>query len=517
MGRGMGAVGSWRLGRRGSTLAGCLLASVLATQVTGPVDGAPYRISLQVVSLFAVSLSGVGAWRHRRSLGWAGLLIFVGLAATAIGGIGVTVNQLYVHSDASPNWTDGFYLSCYGFLMAAALLIIRKRQLTRNLAAVIDATILTVGVGVLAYCFVIADIAADPSVTTAAKTVGVLYPLCDVLVLGVITRLLFSSAGHRAPVLFLAGGLFCLTAGDFGFTVQVFGGSGDNYASWIELLYLMFDLLVAFSLWQKETPRMVDRHRGADERLGPLRLAVLAFGALLAPVTLLAQNLDGDDEHVRAAAIGAIILFALTLVRMSMLIRAVESQSIQLAVLARTDGLTGLANRRTFDFELGRAMRESLDSLAAGGERLTVTVGLLDLDHFKRFNDSEGHSRGDQLLRECAAHWTDRLAELAPRGFMARYGGEEFVVIFRGQDTPTAVTVLEQLMARTPMGQTFSAGVATWRPDEPAIDLLNRADEQLYAAKSAGRRRVLGDPEPTPAPAPAPAPARTRTPGANPV
>ena len=499
MGRGLQAVEGWRLGRRGVTLLGCFLASVVATQFTGPVAGAPYRISLQIVSLFAVALSGIGAWRHRRSLGWSGLLSFVALLTTLIGGAGVTINSLYIHSTASPNWTDGFYLSCYGFLMAATLSIIRKRQLTRNLAAVIDSTILTVGVGVLAYSFVIADIASDPGVTTAAKLVGMLYPLCDVLVLGVVTRLLFSSAGHRAPVLFLAAGMLCLTAGDLGFTVQVFGGSGDNYASWIELLYLMFDLLVAFSLWQKETPRMVDLHRGADERLGPLRLAVLSVGALLAPVTLLAQDLNGNDEHVRGAAIGAIALFVLTLIRMSLLIRAVESQSVQLAVLARTDGLTGLANRRTFDFELGRAMRESLDSAAAGGERLTVTVGLMDLDHFKRFNDSEGHSRGDQLLRECAAHWTDLLADLAPRAFMARYGGEEFGVIFRGQDTPTAVAALEQLMGRTPMGQTFSAGVATWRTDEPALDLLNRADEQLYAAKSAGRRRVLGGLDPAPA------------------
>jgi diguanylate cyclase (GGDEF)-like protein len=511
VGLGLRPPGQWRLGRQGLTLLGCVLAATLATQLTGPADGVRYRIGLQSVAVVAVVLAGIGAWRHRRSLGRSGLLIFLALATTSVGGTGVTINDLWIHSDASPNWTDAFYLSAYIFFMAAAVSIIRNSQLTRNIAAVIDSAILTVGVGVLAYSFVIAEIASDPTVTTAARLVGMLYPLCDVLVVGMVTRLLFSSSGHRVPVLFLAGGMFCLLAGDLGFIVEVFAGTGSHYANWIDTLYLVSDFLVALSLWQRDTPRMVEVQPGQDERLGPLRIAVLSFGALLAPITLLIQNLEGDDDHVRGAAIGAIILFVLTLVRMTLLIRAVESQSAQLAVLARTDGLTGLANRRTFDFELGRAMRESLDQQAVTGEPSIVTVGLLDLDHFKRFNDTHGHSRGDQLLRECAAHWSDALTGLVPPVFMARYGGEEFVAIFPGQSCAEAVVILTRMMARTPMEQTFSAGVASWQPGEPALDLLNRADGRLYAAKSAGRQRVFGDPADAPTSAPSPTPVSSPT------
>jgi diguanylate cyclase (GGDEF)-like protein len=486
------ATGNSMVQGQGGILLGCLVVSVLVTQATGTTHGVAYQLGEQAVSMFSVTLSGVGAWRYRKELGLSGLLVFLALASAGVGGVGVSVNYLAVHSDAYPSWTDVFYLSSYAFLMAATLSIIRKRQLTQNFPAVIDATILTVGVGVLAYSFVIAQIAADPTVSVAARAVGTAYPLCDVLVLGMVARLLFGSSGARRPILYLATGMLCLLAGDLGFIVQVFAGTGAHYASWLDTLYLIFDLLVALSLWQPETPRMVEVHHGASERLGPIRIAVLSLGALLAPITLLIQNFEGNNAHVRGAAFGAIILFVLTLIRMTLLIRAVETQSARLEVLARSDGLTGLPNRRTFDFELGRAMRAALDEQAETGELPQVTIGLLDLDLFKRFNDTQGHTRGDQLLRECAAHWTDVLARLAPGSFLARYGGEEFVTIFRGLSSAEVVAILTQMMPYTPMSQTFSGGVASWKADEPALDLLNRADERLYAAKKAGRRRVIG-------------------------
>jgi diguanylate cyclase (GGDEF)-like protein len=251
-------------------------------------------------------------------------------------------------------------------------------------------------------------------------------------------------------------------------------------------------MMLAFSLWLVDTERLVVGRERTEQRLGIMRKVTLAAGALIAPAVLVIQHLQGNHDHVLAAAVGGVILSALTLIRMSLLVTAVESQSEQLVVLARTDGLTGLANRRTFDFELDRAMRQAGDP--DHGPRFDVlTVGLIDLDHFKQFNDTHGHSRGDQLLRECAAHWGHTLARLAPQAFMARYGGEEFVVIFRGETTRVAVEVLRQVMAVTPMQQTFSAGVATWDGVEPALDLLNRADQRMYAGKHAGRRLVIGD------------------------
>jgi diguanylate cyclase len=474
----------------------CALIAVLATRMTGPADGLGYQLGTHVVAAGCTLMAGVGAWRHRATLGRIGVLIFAGIAAQWIGTIGQSIDVLLVHSGAFPSWTDIFYLSNYVSTMAAVLLIVRRRRLVRNTAAMIDTVTVTVGIAVLAWCFVIADIAGDSSVTTAARLIGALYPVCDVLVFGAMTRLLFSSSSNRGPVLLLTGGMFCLFAGDVGFTLSVFAGASSGYARWIDSLYHFSIMMITFSLWQSDTDRLVDVQERTQERLGALRKVTLALGALLAPATLVIQHLRGNEEHVLAAAIGGMVLSALTLIRMSMLVTAVESQSEQLVVLARTDGLTGLANRRTFDFELDRAMKPPEPERTAAFE--VLSVGLLDLDHFKQFNDTHGHSRGDQLLRECAAHWTDTLARLAPRAFMARYGGEEFVVIFRDEDERVAAEVLRQIMSMTPMKQTFSAGVATWDGVESALELLNRADARMYAAKSAGRQLVVGEQVPVP-------------------
>jgi len=468
----------------------CALLTLAGTKLTGPVDGLGYNLSNQTIAIVSTMISGVGAWRHRSTLGAIGWLIFAGIAFQWLGSTWQSIDTMYVHSGTYPNPSDVFYLANYPCMMAAILLIVRRRGLTRNAAALIDTVSVTIGVAFLAWCFVIADIANDSDATEMARLVGALYPIGDVLMIGAMTRLLFSASANRGPILFLTGGLGCILAGDVGFTLAIFADSDNEAAPWITALYHLSVLLVALTLWQPDTDRMVDVQERTQERVGAVRKAALALGAVLAPMTLLTLHFRGSDEHLVAAASGGILLSVLTLARMSLLVNAVESQSEQLVVLARTDGLTGLANRRTFDFELDRAMKEALDP---NNPIEVLSVGLLDLDHFKRFNDTYGHGQGDQLLRECAAHWSDALSRLAPRSFMARYGGEEFVVIFRGDGTRVSAEVLREIMPLTPMDQTFSAGVATWDGVEMPLDLLNRADKRLYAAKYAGRKLVVGD------------------------
>lgn len=157
---------------------------------------------------------------------------------------------------------------------------------------------------------------------------------------------------------------------------------------------------------------------------------------------------------------------------------------IQLAELALTDTLTGLGNRRAWDEWLGRALED-----AATGADPRVAIALLDIDHFKAFNDARGHQDGDRLLKESGAAWR---AHLRPGDRLARYGGEEFAVLLTGCDVACAAIVIERLRAAMPAGQTCSAGIAQWDGHEDAADLVARADEALYAAKHAGRDRVVG-------------------------
>jgi diguanylate cyclase (GGDEF)-like protein len=151
----------------------------------------------------------------------------------------------------------------------------------------------------------------------------------------------------------------------------------------------------------------------------------------------------------------------------------------RLAELAATDPLTGLPNRRTWDSELDRMLARARPG--------RLCVAMLDLDHFKAFNDARGHLAGDRLLKEAAALWRD---QLRPGDLLARYGGEEFVVLLPECDLDGARAVIERLRAATPTGQTCSAGVAAWGGSETAHALTARADAALYEAKRAGRDRL---------------------------
>jgi diguanylate cyclase (GGDEF)-like protein len=148
--------------------------------------------------------------------------------------------------------------------------------------------------------------------------------------------------------------------------------------------------------------------------------------------------------------------------------------------LAETDPLTGLANRRAWDTVLEHSVGPS-----TGGP---IHVLMLDLDHFKRFNDLFGHPEGDRLLIDCARAWD---AALRGDDLLARLGGEEFGVLLMGTSPDEAVTIADRMRRHVPRGETVSVGVATWTGGEPIAELVGRADAALYDAKKAGRDRVV--------------------------
>ncbi|MDE2485876.1 MAG: GGDEF domain-containing protein, partial [Alphaproteobacteria bacterium] len=161
---------------------------------------------------------------------------------------------------------------------------------------------------------------------------------------------------------------------------------------------------------------------------------------------------------------------------------------------AMTDGLTSLANRKAFDEALQRACAQA----DAKGDPLCLAV--LDIDHFKAFNDTWGHQTGDQVLRYVAS--VIGRAGLSPRT-AARYGGEEFALIFPGEAARSALTVLEDIRAEVASrvlkrrstnedlgAVTLSAGLAERHGSEPPASLIERADAALYESKRGGRNRT---------------------------
>jgi diguanylate cyclase (GGDEF)-like protein/PAS domain S-box-containing protein len=154
----------------------------------------------------------------------------------------------------------------------------------------------------------------------------------------------------------------------------------------------------------------------------------------------------------------------------------------EVELLARSDALTGLPNRRALDDQLPREMARALRMATP------LCLAIIDIDHFKTYNDTHGHLAGDAVLRGCAAAWD---AELRGEDMILRFGGEEFLAILPNCSPADATEIVERLRAATPEGQTCSAGLARWVPGESVDDLVARADKALYEAKESGRDRLV--------------------------
>jgi len=255
--------------------------------------------------------------------------------------------------------------------------------------------------------------------------------------------------------------------------------------------------------WPREMRKQTEQVlRGAQAVL--IGVALLLALAVLALIELrlvrrlrhlqrrFAQLRTGEQWQARLPVEGRDELSALA-VEGNHLLARIEQQVQVLAAQSRTDALTGLANRRGFEEQLQSALARCKRS----GQPLSLV--LIDVDHFKRFNDLHGHQAGDRALQALAQALRDaarRAGDLA-----ARWCGEEFVLLFEGLPPQLAadrVEALRRALMALPSGPeaalaaalTVSAGMALARPDDAPESLLQRADEALYRAKANGRDRL---------------------------
>jgi diguanylate cyclase (GGDEF)-like protein len=446
-------------------------------------DGSWWQVGAEVfIGYLAAGAILAGARRHRPAVRAAWWCFALGVFGNASGILVEAYNAKVRGVEAFPSVADVGYLSLYPALAVGLMLLVRRRA-GRDWGAVVDTTTITTGLGLLAWVFMIRPAVGDASLSMSGRIVSIAYPIADVVLVAMLVRLQVGAGTKPVAYWLITASLGGFLAGDAAWAVI-------NAMGWVpgpvahRILTAVF--LCAYALFGLAGQHPSVRELGEKADPGPPRLSgrllvLLTIASLIAPVLLVMQVVGRRVTDGLAIAVGCIVLFLLVVTRMAQLLRQLEAQTRRVRELTRIDELTGLPNRRAWGAELPAAVER------ARRDRAPLAVAMLDLDHFKRFNDQYGHPAGDRMLKSAAAAWREQLRSV---DLLARYGGEEFIVLLPQADAGVAAEVLERLRTATPLGQTFSAGLAAWNGVETSDELVARADAALYAAKRGGRDRV---------------------------
>jgi diguanylate cyclase (GGDEF)-like protein len=206
-------------------------------------------------------------------------------------------------------------------------------------------------------------------------------------------------------------------------------------------------------------------------------------GALYQPVTRDRRRMGvlviGFTEPRRRMPTTALYLVELLAAEIGAAIDRADLVAL-LGTQSRSDPLTGVANRRSWDEEIHRELTR-----VQRGDPLTLAI--IDLDHFKAYNDTHGHLAGDDLLKALV---TAIRAELRTGDIIARWGGDEFALALPDCGLKKAHAITSRLLKVVPRGQTASIGLALARHEDTPAALTERADRALYSAKESGRNQV---------------------------
>jgi two-component system cell cycle response regulator len=428
---------------------------------------------------------GVRKYRPEHPAPW--ILIAASMVFYSAGTTTFYVHHEILGDPSFPTPADLFYLADYACAVASVVLFVRRRTPDWDLIASVDAGILVVGATLLQWVFLISPAAYDDAeVSALARAVSGAYPLLDILLLAMVLRLMLGAGVRTRSFWLLTVAVLVYLAADAGYGVQSLMGIVRPIMP-LEMAWSTGTCLVGLAALHPSMRRLDERSLTGAPSAGPGRLGALGAASLMAPAVLAIQYARGVDPQIPVVVGTCVVSFLLVMVRMASLVRAQRRVAI-------TDALTGLHTRGYFE----EAIRTETARASRAGGRLALLI--LDIDRFKQVNDSYGHAGGDKVLREAAA----RLRSCVRGGdVVARYGGEEFAVVLPETAEADAVRIGERIrttLASTPIAVndttwisvSVSVGVAVMpthgrTPEELALT----ADRALYAAKEAGRNRLV--------------------------
>ena len=489
---------------RGTRLVGLAAGAWLAVFALGTLitqgHGTGGRLLVNVVYLGPHLLAcALAIWAARRSEGayrrlWT--MLACALPLWVIGESIVSYNHVVLQREpAFPGAADAFFLAFYAALILTFVVALRPALKVRSWKTVLDASVLALAVGLIAWVAVVEPQLSQPA--SLATAVGVAYPVLDVAMLTILISLTFASFGRPPAALMLLTAAIAASALTDVALAYVSLHTTSPELSWLKIgwetaaLLLILAAVAAVELPEAVRPPTNDvRDRG---------LALVLAGVAVTLAVVVVDSLFGEFS----LGVAVVSLYVVAAIALRLLLTSSERQQIAVALeislreqkrIANTDELTGLLNRRYADRHLREREREGSEDA-----RLETGVVVLDLDHFKEVNDSHGHLMGDEVLRQAAARLT---RARRPGDVVTRYGGEEFLVILHDVERATLMTVAERFrecIAEEPfdVGEehpvivTASVGGASMPADAASLtELLRLADRALYTAKSMGRNRV---------------------------
>ena len=395
---------------------------------------------------------------------WAQPLVAFALGSWSLGSVIATSTSLVDYPSALGNFSDAMYLLFYPLALLGLQRLISNRQ-RLSILEVIDASIVALGLSTLGTAFALHPVLPHFEGDFKQSFLAIIYPVADlVLLCFIVATVVMQGLSMRG--LLLTVGVVIYTATDFLFLWQNLNLSYE-FGSLIDYGWLIGFVVIAESCWHRATD---NKSKGG---VSPVLITISVFLSATF-LALLAIAPDNFPHFVLIPAIGTLLL---AFVRMSIALNQARNIGHE-KILARTDELTMLPNRRRFISEIQNfAVREG-------------SLLLMDLDGFKPVNDTYGHEMGDRVLQQVAQRFNRALPSGA---LLARLGGDEFGILVDGNQE----LVMESALAlRGTLSYPFvingheikigvSIGVAK---NDGADDLMQRADNAMYSAK----RQALG-------------------------
>ena len=456
------------------------------------------------LTTIAATLGALRLWRPVRRLPF-----YLFAAGEAVGLVAGSLGSSVAVTGAGGNpVAAALTVVAYLIGIAGFALVVRARTLGRDRVGWLDATVISIGLGMLAWVFLMAPYAGAVTLPIAERLLSMVYVALDVLLLALVVRLAISGGDRTRAFALIVAGWLVLVAADSGRALLLLTGSYDP-ASLVEAGWLVSYALWGAAVLEPSVATLTDPAPPARAGLPRTRLAALAGASLMAPAVLAIQAGRGQRIDVPVIVAGCALLFLLVLVRVAGLVREVEATvrelrgtegvlratlqerealAAQLQHQAFHDDLTNLANRAMFNDRVRHALARA--RRGSGG----IAVLFVDLDDFKVVNDSMGHAAGDRLLQEVAGRLRGCLREPDTIG---RLGGDEFAILVEGVDLASVRVLAERVLATLAAPYPVVGGHVTVHAsvgvafDEHAtgddVQLLRNADIAMYAAKNRGK------------------------------